>query len=82
MVIGRVRTRAVNATLGEDDKLPGRYRQLDAIFFFFLEVESVGRLVEAFLSAEANRADFVVRTAGKPQAATFRSGIINRHPHG
>ena len=72
----------MNAALGEDDKLASRDRQFNAIFDLLIEVERVGRLVEAFFTAEANLANLVVRAASKPQAAAFRRGIINRDPNG
>src|SRR5258705_5131067 len=71
----------MDAALSEDDKLAGRYRQFNTIFNLLIEVEGVGRLVEAFFTAELDRANSIVRAPGKPQAPAFRRGIINRDPN-
>src|SRR5689334_2107683 len=81
MVIRGVRTRAVNAALGEDYELTSRDWQFNAIFHLFVEVERVGSLVESFLTAEANLANPVVSAASEPQAAAFGRGIVNRDPN-
>src|SRR2546423_1754696 len=71
----------MNATLGKDDELAGRDRQLDAIFNLLIKVERVGRLVEAFFTAELDRANSAMRAASKSQASAFRRGIVNRYPN-
>src|SRR3954447_26120829 len=82
VMVGRVRPRAVDAAFGEDNELSGLHRQLDAILNLLIEVERVSGVVKTFLAAELDRANPVVRAAGKPQTAALRRGIVNGDPNG
>src|SRR5262245_33750954 len=81
MMIGRVWTGAVDASLGKDDELSGLYRQLDAILVLLIEVERISCVVETFFTAEPDRTHAIVAAASKSQAAAFWRSIVDRHPH-